>query len=82
MVDVKAVRMTDCNLTDAAASLVVDSVLGGSATRSLDLKGIEMGKSFIASLETALQSDPYCLEELGMEGIRAQVSISYLIRAL
>ena len=82
MVDVRAVRMTDCNLTDAAASLLVDSVLGSSATRTLDFKGIEMGANFINSLESALENDPYCLEELGLEGVRAAVSMSYLIRAL
>ena len=82
LADVRAVRLADCNLTDAAASLLVDSVLGGTATRALDFKGIEMGANFVNSIDAALENDPYCLEELGMAGVRAQVSLGYLIRAL
>ena len=74
--------MTDCNLTDAAAAMIVDSVLGGTPTRSLDFKGIEMGREFIKSLRKALKNDPECLEELGMAGVRPQVSMSLLIHAL
>ena len=80
--DVKSVKMADCNLTDAAAALVVASVLGNSATKVLDLRGIEMGKTFIASLEKAIETDPGCLEELALEGLRPQISISNLINTL
>lgn len=48
--DMRSVKMADCNLSDAAAALVVASVLGNSSTKVLDFRGIEMGEMFVASL--------------------------------
>ena len=38
--EMRSVQMRDCNLTDEAASIVVESVLGGSNVKALDFKGI------------------------------------------
>lgn len=47
--EMRAVKLTDCNLNDEAASMVVESVLGGSNVRALDFKGIQMGEKFLQS---------------------------------
>ena len=80
--DIRSLKMSGCNLTDETAALVVASVLGNSETKVLDLKGIEMGHMFVKSLKRAIKNDPECLQELSIEDIRPQTSISNLIYAL
>ena len=80
--EMKSVKMTNCNLTDEAASMVVDSVLGGSNVKSLDFKGIQMGEKFLSSFNSALENDPECLWELSMEGLKTSISMSVLIQSI
>lgn len=68
--------MKNCNLLDEAASMIIESSLGGvSKLKTIDFTGIEMGGKFISALHQVLEKDPKCLEELILANVKQSVSI-------
>jgi hypothetical protein len=80
--DMRTLIMKDCNLSDMAGSLIVESALRYKRLHKLDLKGMEMGTRFIQSLQRALHADPYCLEELCLSSLKLHISLAALIETI
>ena len=75
--------MNNCNLTDQAAALLVQSTLSkDKVLKKLDFSGIEMGPKFIEAMKNAFTENPNCLEALILTGVKPVVSMGALSEAI
>ena len=78
----RSVKMRHCNLSDNAASIVINAIIGAINVKQIDLSGFEMGNNFLMAFRSAINYNPLFLEELTLEGLKNKSNIYSMIKIL